>query len=264
MENPQHDFSTAMATQGGVYQFVQDMTKKSQQVGNTNDQTQYEQFASPCISIPRILFGTTTSADFAEQSGSSSPVPSVLPQQLQNRLDTIRWFYHAHYSEFDRNGLAKTILDLSRVQIPKPHFPNPVNPHRPFQDLCRDPKRILDINEHALLRVHHYLSTWETYSFRNDSRKGGERSREAWEFRALHARDGPTMDIVAWLQGFVHQYGLETATQLLEGAGVPSSYTHAPQVNQQWNFLFTQDFLDKSNSQYESKFGRFLRNRTLT
>jgi hypothetical protein len=253
--------SNIMSTPGGVLEYIHDMSSHTAGMHNTIDSSdnkkQYEQFATPCISIPRLLFGTTTD-DASTQPNIHHPLP-----QLQDRLDTMRWMYHAHYSEFERNGLAKTMLDLSRIALPKPHFQNPVNPHRPFQDLCRDPKRILEINENALLKIHHYLGSWETYSYRNDSRKGAERSREAWEFRALFAKEGPNSDIVPWLQGFVEYYGTEHALQLLEGAGLPLSYTHPPRVDQQWEFLFKEDFLDQSKtSQYDSKFGLFLQNRT--
>jgi hypothetical protein len=244
------DHSKIMSASGGILEYIQDMAHKGMHSGSDK---QYEQFESPCVSIPRLLFGTTTDA----WARPIHPLP-----QLQDRLDTMRWLYHAHYSEFDRNGLAKTIIDTSRIAIPKPHFQSPVNPHRPFQDVCRDPKRIVEINENALLRVHHYLGTWETYSYRDDSRKGGERSREAWEFRALFANEGPTSDIVPWLQGFVGYYGTDRAMQLLEGAGLPLSYTHPPRVEKQWKFLFMEDFLDQSNSQHDSKFGLFLQNRT--
>lgn len=251
-----------VSSPGGIYNYLQDMSK---QALHNPDASQYEQFLSPCITMPRLLFGTKESS--SNQMQHLSEAVALLPDNIYTQLDTTRWLYHAKSTEFDRNGNGKTIVDLGRIPIPKPHFQNPVNPHRPFQDLCKDPKRILDLNHHPLLRVHHYISTWETYSFRNDSRKGAERSREAWEFRAFRSdKGGATMDIVPWLDGFVRYHGKQEASRLLEGVGLPAAYTHSPQANSQWNFIFLKDFLDKQsssiNGQYNSNYGAFLRNRT--
>ena len=252
-----------MSTPGGIYRYLDDVAKQAVK-HPTN--ALYEQFSSPCITIPRLLFGT-------KQDSSDNSLTLSLPASIQ--LDTMRWFYHAEFDEYDRNGLGKTILDLRRIQIPKPHFPYPVNPHRPFQDLCRDPKRIVDLNQHALLRVHHYISTWETYSFRNDSRKGAERSREAWEFRALSGSGGDnsnggnagnkTTDAVPWLEGFVKYHRIEVATQLLEGAGLPATYSRSPEADRAWEFVFRDEYVvdkgKKNAQQYDSNYGVFLRNR---
>ena len=255
MQNPvQHQ--EIMSSLGGVYQFVKEAAAlATTRADDKSKKSTYVQFASPCVTMPRLLFGTKQ--DTTEDADN---IPSDV--QLGNALDTMRWFYHANYSEFDRNGLGKTILDLARIQIPKPHFPHPVNPHRPFQNICRDPKRIADLNQHAFLRVHHYLSTWETYSYRNDSRRGGERSREAWEYRAISDAGGKTRDAVPWLDGFVRRFGRPQATKVLKDAGLPDHYKHPPQVNDQWKFLFADEFLDKRNKQSDSKFGQFLQNRT--
>lgn len=241
-----------MSTPGGLYDFVQETAQKAQ---SNKDDAEYEQFTSPCIEIPRLLFG-------AQEHQEDAATAPLLPSN-HIYLDTTRWFYHAYYSEFDRNGLAKPLVDLHRISLPKPHFPHPVNPHRPFQALCRDPKAIRAIHQTALLRVHHYLGTWETYSYRNDSRKGAERSREAWEFRAFGNQVGPNRDIVPWLDGFVKHHGQAKAAQLLQGAGLPPAYTHPPAVDEEWNFVFAQEFLDQSNAQqYKSNYGQFLQNRT--
>jgi hypothetical protein len=36
----------------------------------------------------------------------------------------------------------------------------------------------------ALIRIHHYLGSWEAYSFRQDRRKGGDKNRQVWEEQA--------------------------------------------------------------------------------
>jgi len=252
-----------MSTPGGILEYLHTTAR---QAATQPDNPQYEQFHSPCVSIPRLLFGT--------KKQDAQPTTMILPNhpqlQLQlQQLDTMQWFYHADALDNDRNGLGKTILDLSRIAIPKPHFPHPVNPHRPFQEFCRDPKRIRDLNRNAHVRVHHYIGTWETYSFRNDSRKGAERSREAWEFRAFGSDSGGLCrDIEPWLEGFVQYHGASEASRLLQGAGLPSTYTHPPHVNDQWKFLFAEEYVNKKGAknaaQYDSNYGQFLRNRTAT
>ena len=103
------------------------------------------------------------------------------------------------------------------------------------------------------------------YSFRNDSRKGAERSRQAWEFRALSHLGGANYDILPWYQGFVQHHGQDKADAWLKQRTVLSSseQKEKQQRNDEWSFLFEDEFLDKNNrQQYDSKYGQFLRNRT--
>lgn len=287
-----------MSTPGGILKYLQTTAQKATALEATSSvaaaaaAAQYKQFQSPCVSIPRWLFGTQQDSYDSSMSSSFSKASIILrdknnhndnhidnnmpplPQELVQQLDTMRWFYHADATDFDRNGLGKTIVDLKRIDIPKSQqqssfFSHPVNPHRPFQDYCRDPKRIRDLNHNTLVRIHHYVGTWETYSFRNDSRKGAERSREAWEFRATHSGSsvgGKCTDIVPWLEGFLKYYGHATAMQLLEGAGLPPDTTKSPKDNEEWKFLFVDEYISKkkkkNDPQYDSNYGQFLRNRT--
>jgi hypothetical protein len=34
------------------------------------------------------------------------------------------------------------------------------------------------------LRIHHYVGSWQSYSFRDDRRKGGRKNRQIWEREA--------------------------------------------------------------------------------
>ena len=74
-----------------------------------------------------------------------------------------------------------------------------------------------------------------------------------------------TTDAIPWLVGFVKYHGKEKAMQLLEGAGLPDTYTRSPEANREWDFVFRDEYVinkGKNNvQQYESNYGFFLRNR---
>jgi hypothetical protein len=120
-------------------------------------------FQRVCISAPRLQFGSKEST---EEERSKN-----VPQNIINaeRLDTLRYRKHAPRQDFVKNGLSKSIVDVSRVD----KFPRIESLHRPIKTLCTPPwKDEWDSG----LRVNHYLGSWEAYSFRDDSRRGGERS----------------------------------------------------------------------------------------
>ena len=93
------------------------------------------------------------------------------------------------------------------------------------------------------LRINHYLGSWEEYSFRDDARRGGERSRETWEFQAAD-QDGTDDTIRPWLDGFVQTHGEDKAKQLLKDVGLPHSYRNENETA--WRSMWIEDIL-KSN-----------------
>jgi hypothetical protein len=73
--------------------------------------------------------------------------------------------------------------------------------------------------------IHHYLGSWEQYSYRDDARDGGDaHSYETWQRKgsALVSTDD---EIRPWIGGFVNMVGNATALSLLEGAGLPTNRT---------------------------------------
>jgi hypothetical protein len=171
-------------------------------------------FQKPCIGVPRLQFGTDESTD-AERN-HRVPVDVVDPLQL----DSLRWRKHAPRNDFIKNALGKVILDVSRLPDvgTLPYF---TSLHRPIKTLCPAPWN----NEwESGLRLHHYLGSWEAYSFRDDSRRGGERSREQWEYKATSNAEQTDDVIRPWIEGFVATHGRDTAHHLLQDAGVPSNY----------------------------------------
>ena len=150
------------------------------------------------------------------------------------RLDTLR--YHFGNSRVNKeNGLGKTIIN---VQSLGPHFPLVVRGvHRPIVEVCGSPFRKDSIS--SPFRINHYLGSWEAYSFRDDSRKGGERSFEAWQFKNTNC-DAERNDIAsAWLKGFMADVGAEKAWRLLKDAGLPRTYK-AERGGDGWGFDATK------------------------
>lgn len=174
-------------------------------------------FQRPCISIPRLQFGAL---EEDKEDVTSDQKLQPHPQQPNSiwvdRLDTLRFRKHAPRQDFVKNGLSKSILDVSRIQS----IPKIQSLHRPIKTLCSAPWKD---DWDSGLRINHYLGSWEAYSFRDDSRRGGERSYEGWAFKAQDVEETDD-NIRPWIDGFVEQHGEENAKELLRGAGLPKGF----------------------------------------
>jgi len=169
-----------------------------------------------CYPIPRMLHG---GKEISEKELKATVPEGSIVEPLQ--LDTLRWRYHSIASKAKANGLAKVIIDVSRL---KPYFPLVVNsPHRPVHSVCEWPPAYRFIKD-SPFRINHYLGSWEAYSYREDSRKGAERSRETWELQSNTSNTKRSDDASTWLKGFYKEVGVKKANTVLEGAGIPKSY----------------------------------------
>jgi len=177
-------------------------------------------YQSPCIGIPRLMFGATGLSTRREKQNL------VPPGYDADQFDTLRYRHHARRNDFVKNALGKVIIDVSRVDVARtPYFESL---HRPIKTICGAPWH----NDwESGLRINHYLGSWESYSFRDDSRRGGERSWEQWEYKATTNSDGGTDDnIRPWLDGFVKSEERSpsgAAAALLRHAGLPKGYRNA-------------------------------------
>jgi hypothetical protein len=119
-----------------------------------------------CITAHRIQMAAVESD--ASEISKDVPLGILDPK----RFNTLRYRYVGHHI------LGKTMSDLSRThgRFTKDSV---LWVHR-FMDWCRQPWSIPD----SLLRIHHYTGSWESYSFRNDKRKGGIKNRQIWEYEA--------------------------------------------------------------------------------
>mmetsp|Transcript_43298 Transcript_43298/g.101525 ORF Transcript_43298/g.101525 Transcript_43298/m.101525 type:complete len:127 (-) Transcript_43298:220-600(-) len=72
----------------------------------------------------------------------------------------------------------------------------------------------------------HYLGSFESYSFRDNSRKGGLRTYETWKERSSQTAGEYSQVIRPWLRGFVKLVGgPDVASYLLQDAGkFPEDY----------------------------------------
>jgi len=158
----------------------------------------------PCISMPRLLFGSAEfdNSTITEQTSAFDPF----------RFETVRWNYHTDYNDTDRNAQPKVIVDVSQVLPKDEMFKDPFSIHRPSRKLCR---RIDQLNFRQLQRypitVNHYTGSWERYNSKNDTR----RSERAYNFKA-NVSDGFDDWLAPWLQGFVESHGEEKAKRLLQ------------------------------------------------
>lgn len=195
------------AKQGGMIEYI----RQEQAAG-------VEYYQSPCIGIPRTTFGAAESD--VEQLNKYIPKELVDQQRVEPmQLDTIRFRKHAGRNDFTKNALGKVIMDVSRIDVRgSPKF---TSLHRPIKKICSTPwHNDWDVG----LRINHYLGSWESYTIRDDCRRGGERSWEQWEYKATTNGEFEDDIIQPWISGFVQAEGNDEAARLLQKAGLPKGY----------------------------------------
>ena len=171
-----------------------------------NDETLKAKFNYPCISMPRLLFGSV------EIQENTTYPEEVLKYFNVSMLETIRWQYHTDYGDKDRNAQPKVIIDVSVVPRSNDMFNKPFSIHRPSKNLCR---RIAQLDFKQLQRypitVNHYTGSWERYFSKSDTR----RSERAYNLKA-HVAAGHDTYMAPWLMGFVNHVGFDLAKELLD------------------------------------------------
>ena len=131
--------------------------------------------SSPCIQIPRSRFGAIETTD-----EESAPTNNLFALNASQQLGTLRWRYHADPSNYHHNRISKTVLDVSRIE--DQYIQSVDSIHRPVKHYCSQRNLHIRAPEQLLL-IHHYLGSWEQYSFRQgDARMGNERSRNVSTF----------------------------------------------------------------------------------
>lgn len=182
-------------------------------------------YKSPCIGVPRLIFGAMEST--AEERYDNVPTEW---KDVADQLNTLRWRKHAGRNDFGKNALGKVLLDVSRIDVVNtPYFKSL---HRPIRSICRQPWQY---DWASGLRINHYLGSWESYSFRDDARRGGERSHEQWEYKATTNGEFSDDNIRPWLRGFVETMGQDGAKELLQDAGLPKNYEK--EFDESWHLL---------------------------
>lgn len=128
------------------------------------------------------------------------------------RFQSLRYRYTADKNS-PMNGRGKALINVQKID------PNEQvkTPHRPSFQICSPSTR-------SPFYISHYLGSWEIYSYRDDYRRGADRSYEAWMYRmdqTLHHYD----DFLSkWLDGFVESVSTDKAQRLLANAGLDPNY----------------------------------------
>jgi hypothetical protein len=184
-------------------------------------------FKSPCIGVPRLMFGADESK--VDKEAVMRDVPTTF-HWAAPLMDTLKYRQHATRNDFIKNALGKVLIDVSRVDVARtPYF---MSLHRPIKSICPPPWH----NDwDSGLRINHYLGSWESYSFRDDSRRGNERSWEQWQYKATTLGENTDDNIRPWVSGLVQTEGAETAADMLRDVGLPLSYKNAD--DERWRLL---------------------------
>ena len=167
---------------------------------------------APSYSMPRLYHST-------KESSSEVLAKADLPQEFNPlHFDTLRYFHHAEKGAFPWNRYGKSMFDVSR--IPFEHLRPTIHEHQGvgyFDDYDSI------FYSQSLLRVNHYLGSWEAYQRPGDDR----RTKDDFK-RKARINDGVTHDTQLWLRAFIENIGIEKATRLLHGVGDYSKKTKVP------------------------------------
>lgn len=161
---------------------------------------------SPCLNVPRILFGSVESTEQERQKS----VPSGYDAR---RFETLRFRKHASQN-FKLNGLGKSIIDVSKIDESKFKVETV---HRPVPSVC-----LPGSHPHLwypIFRINHYLGSWERFSFRDDARDGKRRHKGLYDEQA-NVSAVTTDNARPWLAAFVNDLGDEMAQHLLKDVGI--------------------------------------------
>lgn len=165
---------------------------------------------SPCVSMPRLFFGTKES--------TLREVQNLVPDGFNaSEFLTFNRRYTPNPQDIRTNRAGKAMMDVSRVD-PYELQPVNINPHVPLKSVCGKDSLWIQ-NKNALFVVHHYVGTFEQWSFRQDPRKtpNGTRSRE--QFHLLSFDKNADDNIRPWLRGLIGELGFNRTRQLLQGVG---------------------------------------------
>jgi len=190
--------------------------------GSGEEEFWYTHFQqSCCVTIARALYSAKESTP--DEIAWGFPI-SLAGDFDARQFDTLRYRYRAG----EADGIGKSIIDVSRL---KPEdFEGSSTAHRPSQ-VCPHAGHKYD---KLPLGIHHYLGSFESYSFREDARKGSIKTYDVWKNRSDLAAGGVDDIIRPWIAGFVAWVGEEEARLLLQDAGLPPNYTKSQEEIAAW------------------------------
>ncbi|KAL7460540.1 hypothetical protein ACHAXS_000987 [Conticribra weissflogii] len=190
-----------MSQQGFVLRLLRTYLNEQHNISSVHDD-----LSKRCIHVPRAKYGAIESPRELTQKA----VPSYINA---DRLDTLRYRFRTTKRTLHRDGLAKGILDLSRIPISEMGKGGLV--HRPLPDICPKKSTYWSYG-HVPLGIQHYLGSYDSFYFRDDANN----IRKKWEYWAYGKDGGEDDEIRPWIRGFCHSVGESMAVELLDGAGV--------------------------------------------
>jgi hypothetical protein len=134
------------------------------------------------------------------------------------RFDTLRYRFRARPGDAI-NGFGKCMLNVKKIWS----FPirDGGTVHSPVLGLCP-----LSWGDHLLRSpfvIHHFMGSWEAYSYRDDIRRGRERTYATYVEKSQRS-DEYENKLSQWMPAFIDSVGEERATILLEYAGLDPHY----------------------------------------
>jgi hypothetical protein len=186
-----NDTETLLKTLGNVLQTLSAV--RSTELNNTH-------FQKNCITVPRVTYGSVESSTEEVQMN----VPSFLDGM---KFDTLRY---RHRGKHGSGGPVKSILDVTHAIKGGKYA---------IHQIIGDKHCSSKHTSHNILGIHHYMGSWESYSYRDDARRGKEHSRKRFNERANVKSVRNDDEIRPWVQGFVDYVGEPLAKYLLQDAG---------------------------------------------
>lgn len=174
----------------------------------------YKTLSSPCVGLPRLLFGSKEKRSNNEEASMLALKSSLASSLEVNSTDfmSLRWKWHVgHKSTLNKAG--KSMLNISRIPRNLLELEN-INVHRPIKQLCTVSGMWVPLKESPFL-LHHYIGSEEQWLYREDVR--GKRTKEVHETLKVNHTYDETKH--TWVEDFVEIVGIDKAELLLKGVG---------------------------------------------
>jgi hypothetical protein len=185
----------------------------------------FQGFRGPCIGVPRLLIGAKVgdngksglrlSNEEARQLDMA--LAAVFPSTENRSLLTWDWNWHQKLHSPSANKAGKALLDLSHVSTKMMDY-SKTDVHRPNKELCTE-DGMWKRNVESPLVLHHYIGTFEQFTFRSDPRQGRRTADEYSGYQDVSFGMVGPWESRRWLVDFVAAVGATDAAHLLEGAG---------------------------------------------
>ncbi|OEU07583.1 hypothetical protein FRACYDRAFT_197417, partial [Fragilariopsis cylindrus CCMP1102] len=130
--------------------------------------------SSPCIQIPRYRFVSSSSSSSSSNNNSNNNssnkiIDTTTSMMIDpNNFLTQKYRNHAKSTDYKKNKISKTIIDLRRISLNDIIEVNSI--HMPIRKYCS--QRNLHIQpKESLLVINHYLGSFQQFTYRdNDAR----------------------------------------------------------------------------------------------